>query len=217
MLTTVVLDVGETLVDETRDWAAWARWLGVSDLTLFGVLGGLVATGHDHRDVVPLLRPGRTLEQERDAREAAGQGGGAHGAPDLYPDALPCLNALAAEGWRVVVGGNQPAAFQRLVEQLALPVDLVTSSGELGADKPDPEFYRRVAARVGVAPGQCVHVGDRVDNDVVGARAAGMVAVHLRRGPWGVLHAGDPALDAPGVHRLEGLDGLPELLRRLRD
>ena len=116
-----------------------------------------------------------------------------------------------------MVGGNQPAAFQRLVEQLALPVDLVTSSGELGADKPDPEFYRRVAARVGVAPGQCVHVGDRVDNDVVGARAAGMVAVHLRRGPWGVLHAGDPALDAPGVHRLEGLDGLPELLRQPRD
>lgn len=216
MLTTVVFDVGETLVDETRQWAGWARWLGVPELTLMGVMGGLVARGQDHQDLVPLLKPGATFAEERAAKEAAGQGWPVLTEDDLYPDALPCLRAVRADGWRVVVGGNQPATFQRLVAHLDLPVDVVTSSGELGAAKPSPEFFCRVAARAGVEPAQCVHVGDRVDNDVVGAVAAGMTAVHLRRGPWGVLHAGDPALAELGVAQLDGLDALPHLLRSLQ-
>jgi HAD superfamily hydrolase (TIGR01509 family) len=213
VLTTVVFDVGETLVDETPQWAAWARWLDVPAFTLYAAMGGLIARGADHREVVPLLRPGRTFEQERSARNAAGS---PWPAPELYPDALPCLRTLRREQWTVVVGGNQPVAFQRLVEELELPVDLVTSSGELGAEKPAPEFYLRLAERAGAAPEQCVHVGDRVDNDVVGAAAVGMTVVHLQRGPWGLLHADDPAAQTPDVHRLRSLDPLPALLRGLR-
>ena len=213
MLTTVVFDVGETLVDEAPSWTAWAEWLGVPTFTLSAVMGGLIARGRDHREVVPLLLPGRTFEDERTARVAAG---GAWPPPLLYPDALPCLRALRADRWRVVVGGNQPVAFQRLVEQLDLPVDVVTSSGELGAEKPDPDFYRRIADAAGALPEQCVSVGDRVDNDVVGARAAGMTAVHLRRGPWGVLHGDDPVLAQPDVPQLDALGPLPGLLRTLR-
>lgn len=213
MLSTVVLDVGETLVDETPQWLGWADWLGVTPLTLLGCLGGLIARGIDHREVVPLIRPGRTFEQERDARLAAG---GLWPAVQLYPDARACLQALRDDGWRVVVGGNQPEAFQRLVEQLDLPVDRVTSSGELGAEKPSPEFFRRIAAIVAVAPNECVHVGDRVDNDVVGALTAGMTVMHLRRGPWGLLHADDPALEHPRVHRLDALTDLAGVLRTLR-
>lgn len=137
-------------------------------------------------------------------------------ADDLYGDAEPCLRALARDGWRIVVGGNQPTWFQPLVEQLGLPVDLVTSSGELGAAKPSPAFFTRVAAKAGVAPEACVHVGDRVDNDVVGALQAGLTAVHVRRGPWGHLHAEDPALQHPRAHQVAGLDALPSLLRSLR-
>ena len=216
MLTTVVFDVGETLVDETGQWAAWADWLAVPQLTFMGVMGGLIARGHDHQDVVPLLKPGTTFAQEREAKEAAGQGWAELAAVDLYGDALPCLAAVRADGWRVVVGGNQPATFQRLVERLDLPVDLITSSGELGAAKPSPEFFRRLADRAGVTPRECVHVGDRVDNDVVAAHAAGMTPVHLRRGPWGVLHAEEPVLGELGVPRLDGLAALPALLRSLR-
>jgi len=210
VLTTVVFDVGETVVDETRHWALWARWLGVTELTLFGVLGGLVARGQDHRELVPLLRPGSTFALEREAKEAAGQGW-ALAAADLYPDALACLRAVRAAGWRVVVGGNQPATFQQVVERLALPVDLVTSSGSLGAEKPSRAYFDALAAAAGVPVHECVHVGDRVDNDVVAAREAGMVAVHLRRGPWGLLH------EAPaGVPVVDGLDALPAVLAALR-
>ena len=213
MLTTVVFDVGETLLDETRLWAGWARWLEVPAFTLHGVLGGLAARGRDHREFLPLLRPGSDFATERAAVDAAGRWPFCE-EQDLYPDVVDCLQALRSAGWRVVVGGNQPGHVQQLVTELELPVDLVTSSGELGVEKPDPEFFRRLAGRAGAAPEQCVHVGDRVDNDVVAARAAGLTAVHLRRGPWGVLHADDPALT--GVPQLDGLAELPGLLDELR-
>ncbi len=215
MLTTVVFDVGETLLDETRLWAGWAHRLGVPPFTLYGVLGGLAALGRDHREFLPLLLPGRDFAAERVAAEREGFWPFCE-EQDLYPDAAPCLRALAADRWRVVVGGNQPTHVQRLVGQLDLPVDVVTSSAALGADKPDPQFYRRIAAEAAATPAECVHIGDRVDNDVVGALAAGMTVVHLRRGPWGVLHAEHPVLQDPRVHQVSSLAPLPELLRRLR-
>jgi FMN phosphatase YigB (HAD superfamily) len=50
-------------------------------------------------------------------------------------------------------------------------------------------------------------VGDRVDNDVEPALAAGMVAVHIKRGPWGHLH------EAPAeAIEIRGLDELPDAL-----
>ena len=51
------------------------------------------------------------------------------------------------------------------------------------------------------------YVGDRFDNDVVPALAAGMVAVHIRRGPWGHLH--EPPSEAL---RIRSLSELPEAL-----
>ena len=212
MRTTVVFDLGETLVDETELWATWARWLQVPTFTLYGVVGGLAARGEDHRGFLELLRPGASVAGELAAKEQAGCTW-VLDASQLYPDALACLQAVKADGWRVVVGGNQPAAFQRLVEALDLPVDVVTSSGSVGAEKPDPAFFRGVAAAAGVAPEDCVHVGDRVDNDVVAARAAGMQAVHVRRGPWGLLHADSPDVE----HQVSSLAELPALLRTLRD
>jgi HAD superfamily hydrolase (TIGR01549 family) len=207
---TVVFDVGETLVDETSLWAGWAEWLAVPEFTLYGVLGGLAARGEDHQRFVELLRPGSTFEEERAAKEAAGKAWAFE--VDLYPDAEPCLRALRAEGWRIVVGGNQPEAVQQLIEQCGLPVDAVVSSGGLGVAKPDPGFFVGAAGAVGADVSDCVHVGDRVDNDVVAARAAGMTPVHVRRGPWGVLHADDPAVD----RQVSSLTELPALLQTLR-
>lgn len=209
-LTTVVFDLGETLVDETPLWQGWADFLDVPAFTLFGVLGGLVARGEDHQQFLQAFRPGAGWAATRGAKEQVHPW--ASGEALLYPDVIACLTQLRTDGWQVVVGGNQPAAFQRVVEQLGLPVDVITSSGELGVAKPDRAFYEAVAELAGVAPSACVHVGDRVDNDVVGAVAAGMTAVHVVRGPWGFLHADHPAI----THQVRGLDELPDLLSSLR-
>lgn len=215
MITTVLFDVGETLMDETQLWERWARFLDVPAFTLFGVIGGLAATGRNHQDFAPILR-GQSFEELREEFVASGLPLPSLGEQDLYPDAVPCLHELRKQGWRIVVGGNQPLSFQLLVEELGLPVDAVTSSDELGAEKPSAEFFRGMARLAGAECSQCVHVGDRVDNDVVGALEAGMTVVHVRRGPWGFLHASDPALENPLVHQVDTLADVPDLLARLR-
>jgi hypothetical protein len=48
-LKAVFFDVGETLIDETRDWGEWADYLGVTRLTLFAALGAVINRGQHHR------------------------------------------------------------------------------------------------------------------------------------------------------------------------
>ena len=55
------------------------------------------------------------------------------------------------------------------------------------------------------------YVGDRLDNDVLPAKAAGMVAVFIRRGPWGVIHGASPQAASADL-RLETLDHLAAAL-----
>jgi FMN phosphatase YigB (HAD superfamily) len=87
------------------------------------------------------------------------------------------------------LAGNQPAKAKEALERLRLPVDWIANSAELGAEKPSPEFFARVAGKAGLPPNQIAYVGDRLDNDVVPAQAAGMRSVFLVRGPWGEAHA----------------------------
>jgi FMN phosphatase YigB (HAD superfamily) len=73
--------------------------------------------------------------------------------------------------------------------------------------KPSPEFFARIVQLSGVPAEKIAYVGDRVDNDVEPAIAAGMVGVHIRRGPWG--HLQEPPAEAI---RIRSLDELPEVL-----
>ena len=93
-------------------------------------------------------------------------------------------------------------------------VDVVGMSADWGLHKPDPAFFERVARELELPPEAIAYVGDRVDNDVRPAKAAGMTAVFLRRGPWGWIQAGreDPP-DADVV--VDSLAALPEALRAL--
>jgi FMN phosphatase YigB (HAD superfamily) len=189
-LSVVWFDAGETLVDETGLWERAADLAAVPRFTLMGTLGGLIARGERHSRVWDLL------EVEQPAAT--------FGLVDLYPDALPCLVALRSRGLRVGVAGNTPAEFEEVIRE---HVDLVGSSIGWGVEKPAPGFFARMVAESGCAAAEVAYVGDRVDNDVEPALAAGMVAVHLRRGPWGYLHE-PPA----GALRAGSLDDLPEVL-----
>ena len=207
----VVLDLGETLVDETAVWGWWADQLGVPRLTFFGALGATVAARRAHLDVFALVRPDLTLDDVAALAGGVLESGRQVRAEDLYPDALPALEALRAAGYRTAVMANQPSTVDAFLA--TLPVDLCGSSQSWGVAKPEPAFFDRVAEEVGVPPHRVAYVGDRVDNDVLPAKAAGMLAVHLRRGPWGVVHATWPEAAAADV-RLEALADLPEALSR---
>ena len=90
----------------------------------------------------------------------------------------------------------------------------MTSSDSLGVEKPDPAFFAAIAAALGVPPHAVAYVGDRVDNDVRPAAAAGMHAVFLRRGPWAWIQAGrDPVPEASAV--IDDLTDIVEVIRSL--
>jgi len=213
-LKAVVFDVGETIVDETRAWSAWADWLGIPRLTLLAVCGAVIASGNaDHREPLRIFRPGLDLREELRKREAAGVGDRIT-AEDLYPDAVPCLRALHDAGYRVGVVGNQPARAEAALSSLGLPIDLLGTSDAWGVEKPDPRFFERIASELALPPGEIAYVGDRIDNDVRPAAAAGMRAIFIRRGPWGWIQ--QPSGEPPeAALTIESLAELPAALTRL--
>lgn len=197
----VCLDIGETLIDETRVWATWAGVVGVTPLVLMGALGVAIATGADHRQVLERFDPG--WEGRIGAFEAAYDG---FRPDDLYADALPGLAAMTAAGLGVAVIGNQPASRTAELRALGVDPDIMVMSEELGADKPSADFYRRALAAMGDPdPASVTYVGDRVDNDVLPAVAHGLRAVHLRRGPWGILGPQDDGTADAVVDDLAGV------------
>jgi HAD superfamily hydrolase (TIGR01549 family) len=209
-LKAVVFDLGETLVDETCIWGPWADWLGVPRFTFFGVLGGVIARGEDHGKVFEYIKPGFDRAAERDARRAAGQVE-TFGIDDFYPDAVPCLRSLKAAGLRLGIVGNQPAWAVPMLHELNLGVDMIGSSESWGVGKPNDGFFTRICQELGLPPAAIAYVGDRIDNDVTPAAAAGMTAVFIRRGPWGYLNAGRVPMP-DGTIRIDSLDELPQAL-----
>jgi HAD superfamily hydrolase (TIGR01549 family) len=207
----VFFDVGETLVDETEVWGRWADWLGVPRLTFFAVFGAVVAAGRDHREVFRLVRPDLGFDKAVRQRGREEQG---FAASDLYPDALPCFLALRERGYRLGIAANQPAQAEAVLRTSGLPFEWLLISDVEGVAKPDPAFFDRITQMARLPAASIVYVGDRVDNDVVPARRAGLVAVHVRRGPWGVLHAEWPEVERAAL-RVDSLRELPTRLDEL--
>jgi FMN phosphatase YigB (HAD superfamily) len=202
----VCLDVGETLIDETRAWSTWADVLGIPRLTFLAALGMAIARGGDYRDVFPLVGADDWRARVPEVERAYG----GFRPVDLYPDALRSIAGLRAAGYRVSVIANQPASRTAELRAVGVDAEVMAMSAELGVAKPDPAFFARSLELMGGPPAADVaYVGDRVDNDVLPAMAAGMRAVRIRRGPWGLLDlAGDvrPAL---------AVDSLDELVARI--
>ncbi len=207
-----MFDVGETLVDETRVWGQWADWLGVPRLTFMAALGGVIARGGNHREVFDLFQPGIDVEEAARQHGVAGKSD-LLSLDDLYPDALGCLRELAADGYRLGIAANQPAPAADVLRDMAIDFELIATSAAWGVAKPAPAFFERIATELRLPPRAIAYVGDRLDNDVLPAQAAGMVGVFVRRGPWAWIQAG--RTDPPEASLiLENLAELPLRLRR---
>jgi HAD superfamily hydrolase (TIGR01509 family) len=195
----VVFDVGETLVDESNAWAEQARSAGVTPFSLMGVIGALIEAGRDHREAWTVL--GVTAPETAPAVSAL----------DLYPDAVECLRTARGRGLLVGMAGNQPAGVEAQLAAAGFEADFIASSASWGVSKPSPAFFARVTEETGVRPEQILYVGDRLDNDVLPARAAGMRTAFIRRGPWGYVHAQRPEIALADI-RLESLNELTSAL-----
>lgn len=96
-----------------------------------------------------------------------------------FPD-VPGLLARAA-GLRTAVVSNWGPRLAPVLAGLGVEVDVVLASALERLEKPDPALFERALDRLGVPADEALHVGDRLDTDVAGARAAGIRAVLLDR------------------------------------
>ena len=126
---------------------------------------------------------------------------------DAYPETTPALRQLRERGLRLVVVSNWDFTLPEVLRESGLIdlVDGVVSSASVGAGKPDPEPFSAALELARVAPAHALHVGDSLEHDIRGARAAGVHAVLLDR-------EGGEAAAAAGVPGIRSLAELPALI-----
>jgi putative hydrolase of the HAD superfamily len=101
-----------------------------------------------------------------------------------FEDVRPALRAARDRGCRLVVVSNWDVSLHQVLERLDLVglVDGVVTSAEVGERKPAPAIFHRALELAGVAASDALHVGDSLEEDVAGARAAGIEPILLTRG-----------------------------------
>ncbi len=125
-----------------------------------------------------------------------------------YDDALPALEVLS-ERYTMAVVTNGPADVQHTklaASGLARFFPVVVASSEIGSGKPEPAIFSAALGRLGIAAGDALSVGDNLEKDCAGARAAGLRCIWINRA--GAARSGVVMPDA----EIATLAELPELL-----
>lgn len=119
---------------------------------------------------------------------------------EVYPEVPETLNALRRQGLRLGVVSNWDTRLPDVLEGLGLApfFDALVYSSAVGAEKPDRRIFEAALRSLGVRSGEALHVGDGRLEDVEGAQAMGMHAIHLTRGR--------------GAGEIRDLTRLPELV-----
>lgn len=107
----------------------------------------------------------------------------------VFDDVPEAIRRLANAGLRLAVGSNFDGRLRGVVDGLpglrAIPTDHLVISSEVGHRKPHPAFYAAACRRLGLEPARVLCVGDDPENDVAGARRAGLLGVWLDRNGTG--------------------------------
>jgi putative hydrolase of the HAD superfamily len=98
---------------------------------------------------------------------------------ELYEDALPVLGELRARGLTLGLVSNTGRDLEKFVAHHGLDVDAAIGSRSFGRTKPHPTIFRAVLERLAVDPVDAAMVGDSPEDDVGGARAAGIRTAFL--------------------------------------
>lgn len=100
----------------------------------------------------------------------------------LRGDTISTLEALRARGLRIgLISDCTDDLPQEWPDCPAAPyVDSVIFSFTAKVKKPDPRIYALACDALGVAPGECLYVGDGGSDELTGASAVGMTAVRVQ-------------------------------------
>lgn len=103
-----------------------------------------------------------------------------------FDDVAPALSALRAAGHRLAIASNFDERLHALCDGIdaLLPIECRVISSEVRERKPNAGFYRALLAAAGCTANELLMVGDDVENDIRGARDAGLAALLIdRRSP----------------------------------
>jgi putative hydrolase of the HAD superfamily len=129
-----------------------------------------------------------------------------------FPEVWQVLAQIRAAGTRTVVVSNWDSSLEDVLVELGLraELDAVVSSGAFGIAKPAAAIFAEALRQAGADRKQAIHVGDSLEEDVAGARAAGIEPVLLVRGAEGGRDGQRPVPD--GVRTITSLTELVPLI-----
>ena len=119
----------------------------------------------------------------------------------LFAEAKETLSALKLKGLRLGLISNWQRGLNCFCEELGIApyFDVIVSSADVGYEKPDPRIFSEALTRLRTSPEETLHVGDSIDDDIGGAKAAGLDALLVdRRG----VHAGFSGHKVSDLHEL---------------
>ncbi len=185
----VLFDLDGVLVDSRhcieRHWVAWANQ---HNLNTDKVLH--YAHGRRTLETIRLVAP--HLDAEREAAQLEESEAFDTVGLTKIPEALGLLQSIPAGAWGIATSGTRATASTRLAFG-GLPVpDVLISSEDVVAGKPDPEPYLFAAMMLGVKPASCVVIEDS-PTGIQAGRAAGMHVV-------GVISSAYPANELSQAH-----------------
>jgi putative hydrolase of the HAD superfamily len=101
----------------------------------------------------------------------------------LFDDTMLTLTELKKRGLTTGLISNIEKNMSETIEKLGIAskLDVVVTSLEAGAPKPQPEIFRYAMQKGNVRPDESIFVGDQYQVDMVGAKSAGMKAILLDR------------------------------------
>ena len=119
-----------------------------------------------------------------------------------FPDSVPALKCLREAGYTVGIITNLRRDLDELCQRSGLTpfLDFAVGSQEVGIEKPHPAIFQAALDRANVAPRECLHVGDQIRSDVLGAQGVGMMAVLVDRSGFGAN-----GVDCPTISSLSEL------------
>ena len=134
---------------------------------------------------------------------------------DLYPDAKECISAFKSQGIKIGLVANQPESSVESLKSDGIfeLIDFLGISAVVGIEKPDLAIFELALSKLNVAGKDCVHIGNRIDTDVIPAKKLGIRTVWIRRGE--ANPAPTPADLAQADITADDLTNLPKLVSAL--
>ena len=127
----------------------------------------------------------------------------------FYPRTEETLKKLAEKYKLALISNTMSDQPREMLEETGLDglFEIIICSRDLGIRKPNPAIFEYVMDRVGVLPGETVHVGDSVEADMEGASASGITPIWIKNPDQGFW-------SGPAISRVSDL---PQFLEKMQE